>query len=61
MSTVWPGGCSKGELTTGGQLQARDLGAWLRQRYVEQAKILPSEYQVRKLLLSLLNTADSLQ
>ncbi|KAG2424099.1 hypothetical protein HXX76_014774 [Chlamydomonas incerta] len=33
-SVQFPGGCRKGELTRVGQAQARDLGAWLRQRYV---------------------------
>ncbi len=42
-----PGGCTRGELTLSGQRQARELGAWLRQRYVDSTGFLPAEYQVR--------------
>ena len=38
-----------GELTLIGQQQARDLGAWLRQRYVDQLSFLPPDMQVGKL------------
>ena len=41
-----PGGCTKGELTRPGQQQAYDLGAWLRQRYVDQLGFLPPAYEV---------------
>ena len=42
---VLPGGCTKGELTQPGQLQSRDLGQWLRQRYVQKMAFLSPEYQ----------------
>jgi hypothetical protein len=45
-ATVFPGGCTKGELTLLGQRQARDLGAWLRDRYVNQAQFLPPNFEV---------------
>ena len=44
--SVLPGGCTKGELTRPGQLQSRDLGQWLRQRYVQKMAFLSPEYQV---------------
>ena len=44
--SVLPGGCTKGELTVPGQLQSRDLGKWLRQRYVKELAYLSPEYQV---------------
>jgi len=44
---VLPGGCTRGELTLSGQRQARELGAWLRQRYVDSTGFLPADYQVR--------------
>lgn len=43
--SVLPGGCTKGELTRPGQLQSRDLGQWLRQRYVQKMAFLSPEYQ----------------
>jgi len=46
VSTIWPGGCKKGELTLEGQQQARDLGDWLRQRYVHHLSFLPHAYSV---------------
>ena len=45
MDTKLPGGCSMGELTLAGQQQARDLGGWLRQRYVQQLGFLPPQLQ----------------
>lgn len=44
VSTVFNGGCHKGELTKQGQAQALDYGLWLRQRYVEEFAFLPKEY-----------------
>ncbi|KAK9824986.1 hypothetical protein WJX81_003696 [Elliptochloris bilobata] len=44
-NTVLPGGCTSGELTLSGQAQARELGAWLRHRYVDSAGFLPPDYQ----------------
>jgi hypothetical protein len=44
MSTVLPGGCSKGELTKVGQLQALELGYWLRQQYIDSLGYLPASY-----------------
>ena len=41
-----PGGCHKGELTKLGQQQARDVGEWLRQRYVQDLSFLPAQYEV---------------
>ncbi len=46
-ATVLPGGCTRGELTLSGQRQARELGAWLRHRYVDSTGFLPADYQVR--------------
>ena len=40
-----PGGCTRGELTLSGQSQARELGAWLRQRYVDGAGFLLPDYE----------------
>ena len=48
--SVLPGGCTKGELTVPGQLQSRDLGKWLRQRYVKELAYLSPEYQVQDTL-----------
>ena len=45
VNTVWPGGCKKGELTWVGQQQSRELGKWLRQRYVQQIPFLPDDYR----------------
>ncbi len=42
-----PGGCTKGELTKPGQRQARELGSWLRQRYIDKFGFLPPDYRVR--------------
>ena len=47
---VLPGGCTKGELTVPGQLQSRDLGKWLRQRYVTELEYLDPQYQVQDTL-----------
>eukprot|EP00879_Flechtneria_rotunda_P022167 GHRR01023390.1.p1 GENE.GHRR01023390.1~~GHRR01023390.1.p1 ORF type:complete len:166 (+),score=43.24 GHRR01023390.1:140-637(+) len=44
MSTVLPGGCSKGQLTQVGQLQALELGYWLRQQYIDTHSFLPASY-----------------
>lgn len=42
------GVCHKGQLTRYGQLQARDLGQWLRERYVQRLGFLPQgEQEVR--------------
>lgn len=41
-----PGGCHKGELTKLGQQQAREVGNWLRDRYIHQLGFLPSQYKV---------------
>lgn len=52
VSSLWqrniklPGGCHKGELTKLGQEQARDVGDWLRQRYVQDLSFLPAQYEV---------------
>ena len=46
LSITWPGGCKKGELTVGGQEQARNLGQWLRGRYVDHLAFLPEGYTV---------------
>ncbi|DBA85742.1 hypothetical protein WJX77_001343 [Trebouxia sp. C0004] len=40
-----PGGCHKGELTKLGQQQAREVGEWLRQRYVQDLSFLPAQYE----------------
>ncbi len=42
----YPGGCSKGELTTIGQRQALDFGQWLRWRYIKEAGFLPAAPEV---------------
>lgn len=47
--TLLPGGCTKGELTKPGQQQARELGRWLRQTYIDQYGFLPPDYRVRSL------------
>ncbi len=47
VSHVYPGGCHMGQLTRQGQLQARDLGEWLRERYVNRYQLLPPTHQVR--------------
>ena len=41
-----PGGCHKGELTKVGQQQAREVGDWLRGRYIHQLNFLPNQYKV---------------
>ena len=47
VSERYPGGCSKGELTKEGQLQAQDFGRWLRWRYVMiHEGFLPEKFQV---------------
>ena len=33
---LFPGGCHKGQLTSVGWMQARNLGSWLRERYVQR-------------------------
>ncbi|CAL8468369.1 g7909 [Coccomyxa elongata] len=43
--TQLPGGCTKGELTKPGQRQARELGSWLRQRYIDKFGFLPPDYR----------------
>ncbi|KAK9915420.1 hypothetical protein WJX75_008934 [Coccomyxa subellipsoidea] len=43
--TQLPGGCTKGELTKLGQQQARELGSWLRQQYIEKYGFLPPDYR----------------
>ncbi|GAB4814148.1 hypothetical protein N2152v2_001194 [Parachlorella kessleri] len=46
VSKRYPGGCSKGELTKEGQLQAQDFGRWLRWRYVMiHEGFLPEKFQ----------------
>jgi hypothetical protein len=35
-----------GQLTFAGQMQALELGKWLRERYVNQLGLLPPSYQV---------------
>ena len=42
-----------GELTLIGQQQARDLGTWLRQRYVDQYGFLSPDMQVTDVHLQL--------
>lgn len=44
--TQLPGGCTKGELTKPGQQQARELGSWLRQQYIEKYGFMPPDYRV---------------
>jgi len=39
---VFEGGCKKGQLTSVGQLQALQLGDWLRERYVSNGFLPPS-------------------
>ena len=46
MDTILPGGCSKGELTRHGQMQSRNLGKWLRDRYVSDLGLIPETFQV---------------
>ncbi len=48
--TQLPGGCTKGELTKPGQQQARELGNWLRQTYIEKHNFMPPDYRVRHYL-----------
>ena len=55
METILPGGCSKGELTWHGQAQSRNLGTWLRDRYVEDFGFLPNDFQVRIILANVLH------
>ena len=45
--SVLPGGCTKGELTVPGQLQSRELGQYLRQRYIQDLQFLSPQYQAR--------------
>ena len=45
--SVLPGGCTKGELTQPGQLQSRELGQQLRQRYIQELQFLSPQYQAR--------------
>ena len=54
---ILPGGCHKGELTKLGQQQAREVGEWLRQRYVDQLGFLPAQYEVYVLVLVCLSQA----
>ena len=56
-ATLLPGGCTKGELTKPGQQQALDLGAWLRQRYVEQLRFMPAQYEVRQTITQVIADA----
>jgi lysophosphatidic acid phosphatase type 6 len=44
VETVFNGGCHKGELTREGHIQARELGHWLRERYVDALDFLPQSY-----------------
>ena len=44
--SVLPGGCTKGELTRPGQLQSRELGQQLRQRYIQELQFISPQYQV---------------
>lgn len=46
MATILPGGARRGALTVLGQEQARSLGQWLRERYVDQFSFLPDAYRV---------------
>jgi len=43
--TALEGGCHMGQLTEKGQRQAKDLGTWLRSRYVDTLGLLPPTYQ----------------
>eukprot|EP00775_Hariotina_reticulata_P008608 gene8608-8789_t len=45
MSTILSGGAAKGELTIVGQLQALELGYWLRQQYIDSLGFLPASYK----------------
>lgn len=49
IATKFLGGCHKGELTRLGQNQARELGDWLRQRYVYRMQFLPEKYEPESL------------
>ena len=60
METILPGGCSKGELTWHGQAQSRNLGKWLRDRYVEDLSLIPSTFQVSEFINLLLSLAAPL-
>ena len=46
MDTILPGGCSKGELTRHGQMQSRNLGKWMRDRYISDLGFIPDSFQV---------------
>lgn len=47
IATKFDGGCHKGELTRLGQIQARELGDWLRRRYISRLRFMPTEYDPR--------------
>lgn len=44
-----PGGCRQGQLTINGYRMAKNLGRWLRRRYVNQFDLLPAAYEPRTL------------
>lgn len=50
VETRYEGGCSKGELTRLGQLQARDLGSWIRRRYVDDLKFVSGAFDPREVV-----------
>ena len=43
-ASLLPGGCRMGQLTRKGAAQGKELGQWLRSRYVDQIPILPKRF-----------------
>ena len=57
---VFKGGCKKGQLTHMGQVQALQLGTWLRQRYHTQQAFLPESYNADVLKVRSTNISRTL-
>lgn len=57
---VFAGGCRKGQLTSMGQLQALQLGGWLRERYALERDFLPDSYQPSALKVRSTNISRTL-
>ena len=57
---VFAGGCKKGQLTAMGQLQALQLGGWLRERYVDRNGFLPVSYDPQALKVRSTNISRTL-